>query len=120
MGEIPCRGEILLPEFANRKRTPGGRNAAPTLVMTIPAWARAGAGDGPPGGGVIAVSACPEAGERAAFRAGWDRRCPHPRIRPRRRRCRILQNQRGLLLATVPRASTGVVICAIPCRLTSR
>jgi hypothetical protein len=32
----------------------------------------------------------------------------------------ILQNQRGLLLATVLRASTDVVICTIPYRLTSR
>jgi hypothetical protein len=41
-------------------------------------------------------------------------------IQPRRLRYRILQNQRGLLLATVPRASTDVVICTIPYRLTTR
>jgi phage shock protein A len=35
-------------------------------------------------------------------------------------RYRILQNQRGLLLAAVLRASTDVVICAIPYRLTTR
>jgi hypothetical protein len=43
-----------------------------------------------------------------------------PEIQPRRWRYRILQNLRGLLLATVLRASTGVVICTIPYRLTSR
>jgi hypothetical protein len=32
---------------------------------------------------------------------------------------RILQNQRGLLLATVLRASTDVVICTIAYRLTT-
>jgi amino acid transporter len=104
---------------------------------------------------VIAVSVCLEAGERAAFRAEWDRwdpgvrleilDSPHrslvhpvvdyvqhaqrggqqvavliPEIQPRRWRYRILQNQRGLLLATVLRASTDVVICTIPYRLTSR
>ncbi|WP_194907071.1 APC family permease [Catenulispora rubra] len=41
-------------------------------------------------------------------------------VQPRRWRYRILQNQRGLLLATVLRASTDVVICTIPYRLTSR
>jgi amino acid transporter len=43
-----------------------------------------------------------------------------PEIQPRRWRHRILQNQRGLLLATVLRASTDVVICTIPYRLTTR
>jgi len=43
----------------------------------------------------------------------------HPAA-PRRWRYRILQNQRGLLLATVLRASTDVVICTIPYRLNSR
>jgi hypothetical protein len=41
-------------------------------------------------------------------------------IQPRRWRYRILQNQRELLLATVLRASTDVVICTIPYRLTTR
>ncbi|WP_194892509.1 APC family permease [Catenulispora pinisilvae] len=41
-------------------------------------------------------------------------------VQPRRWRYRILQNQRGLLLAAVLRASTDVVICTIPYRLTSR
>jgi hypothetical protein len=41
-------------------------------------------------------------------------------VQPRRWRYRILQNQRGLLLATVLRASTDVVICTIPYRLTTR
>jgi len=41
-------------------------------------------------------------------------------IQPRRWRYRILQNQRGLLLATVLRASTDVVICTIPYRLMTR
>jgi hypothetical protein len=41
-------------------------------------------------------------------------------IQPRRWRYRILQNQRGLLLATVLRASTDVVISTIPYRLTTR
>jgi amino acid transporter len=104
---------------------------------------------------VVAVSVYPEAGQRAAFRAEWDRwnpgvrldilDSPHrslvhpvvdyvrhaqqdgrqvavliPEIQPRRWRYRILQNQRGLLLATVLRASTDVVICTIPYRLTTR
>ena len=43
-----------------------------------------------------------------------------PEVQPRRWRYRILQNQRGLLLATVLRASTDVVICTIPYRLNSR
>jgi hypothetical protein len=43
-----------------------------------------------------------------------------PEIQPRRWRYRILQNQRGLLLATVLRTSTDVVICTIPYRLTTR
>jgi hypothetical protein len=43
-----------------------------------------------------------------------------PEVQPRRWRYRILQNQRGLLLATVLRASTDVVACAIPCRLMTR
>jgi hypothetical protein len=41
-------------------------------------------------------------------------------VQPRRWRYRILQNQRGLLLVTVLRASTDAVICTIPYRLTSR
>jgi len=41
-------------------------------------------------------------------------------VQPRRWRYRILQNRRGLLLATVPRASTDVVICTLPYRLTTR
>ncbi|WP_369243696.1 APC family permease [Streptomyces sp. R41] len=43
-----------------------------------------------------------------------------PEVQPRRWRYRILQNQRGLLLATVLRTSTDAVICTIPYRLTSR
>jgi hypothetical protein len=43
-----------------------------------------------------------------------------PEIQPLRWRYRILQNQRGPLLATVLRASTDVVICTIPYRLTTR
>jgi hypothetical protein len=43
-----------------------------------------------------------------------------PEVQPRRWRYRILQNQQGLLLATVLRASTDVVICTIPYRLNSR
>lgn len=43
-----------------------------------------------------------------------------PEVQPRRWRYQILQNQRGLLLATVLRASTDVVICTIPYRLTTR
>jgi amino acid transporter len=43
-----------------------------------------------------------------------------PEVQPRHWRYRILQNQRGLLLATVLRASTDVVICTIPHRLTTR
>jgi hypothetical protein len=41
-------------------------------------------------------------------------------VQPRGWRYRVLQNQRGLLLATVLRASTDAVICTIPYRLTSR
>ncbi|HEY6789727.1 MAG TPA: APC family permease [Trebonia sp.] len=107
------------------------------------------------GDDVVAVSVYPEAEDRAAFRAEWDRwnpgvrldilDSPHrslvhpvvdyvrhaqqdgrqvavliPEIQPRRWRYRILQNQRGLLLATVLRARTDVVICTIPYRLTTR
>jgi hypothetical protein len=43
-----------------------------------------------------------------------------PEVQPRHWRYRILQNQRGLLLATVLRASTDAVICTIPYRLTTR
>jgi amino acid transporter len=43
-----------------------------------------------------------------------------PEIQPRRWRYRILQNQRGLLLATVLRASTDAVICTIPYKLNTR
>ena len=43
-----------------------------------------------------------------------------PEVQPRRWRYRILQNQRGLLLATVRRGSTDGVICTIPYRLTAR
>jgi hypothetical protein len=43
-----------------------------------------------------------------------------PEVQPRHWRYRILQNQRGLLLATVLRARTDVVICTIPYRLTTR
>jgi amino acid transporter len=43
-----------------------------------------------------------------------------PEVEPRRWRYRILQNQRGLLLATVLRARTDVVVCMLPYRLTNR
>jgi len=43
-----------------------------------------------------------------------------PEVEPRRWRYRILQNQRGLLLATVLRARTDVLVCTLPYRLTSR
>ncbi|MFJ5213225.1 APC family permease [Streptomyces sp. NPDC088354] len=40
-----------------------------------------------------------------------------PEVEPRHRRYRILQNQRGILLATVLRARTDVVVCLVPYRL---
>lgn len=40
-----------------------------------------------------------------------------PEVEPRHRRYRILQNQRGILLATVLRARTDVVVCMLPFRL---
>jgi amino acid transporter len=43
-----------------------------------------------------------------------------PEVQPRHWRYQILQNQRGLLLATVLRATTDAVVCVIPYRLTSR
>lgn len=43
-----------------------------------------------------------------------------PEVQPCHWRYRILQNQRGLLLATVLRAGTDAVICTIPYRLTTR
>lgn len=43
-----------------------------------------------------------------------------PEVEPRRRRYRILQNQRGLLLATVLRVRTDVLVCTLPYRLKSR
>jgi len=43
-----------------------------------------------------------------------------PEVQPRHWRYRILHNQRGLVLATVLRASTDAVICTIPFRLATR
>ena len=43
-----------------------------------------------------------------------------PEVEPRARRYRILQNQRGLLLATVLRARTDVLVCTLPYRLNCR
>jgi amino acid transporter len=40
-----------------------------------------------------------------------------PEVEPRQRRYRILQNQRGVLLAAVLRARTDVVVCTLPYRL---
>jgi amino acid transporter len=40
-----------------------------------------------------------------------------PEVEPRRRRYQILHNQRGLVLATVLRAQTDVVVCTLPLRL---
>jgi amino acid transporter len=40
-----------------------------------------------------------------------------PEVEPRHRRYKILQNQRGILLATVLRARTDVVVCMLPYRL---
>ncbi|MEI5100735.1 amino acid permease [Streptomyces sp. PmtG] len=40
-----------------------------------------------------------------------------PEVEPRHRRYRILQNQRGLLLAAALRARTDVVVCVLPYRL---
>ncbi|MFG2562821.1 hypothetical protein [Streptomyces sp. NPDC048496] len=42
---------------------------------------------------------------------------PIPEVEPLHRRYEILQNQRGLLLATVLRARTDVVVCMLPYRL---
>ncbi|HEV2634197.1 MAG TPA: hypothetical protein VGX23_03560 [Actinocrinis sp.] len=43
-----------------------------------------------------------------------------PEVEPRARRYRILQNQRGLLLATILRSRTDVLVCTLPYRLKSR
>ncbi|MET7766935.1 APC family permease [Streptomyces sp. NPDC005336] len=40
-----------------------------------------------------------------------------PEVEPRHRRYKILQNQRGLVLATVLKAHTDVVVCMMPYRL---
>jgi hypothetical protein len=40
-----------------------------------------------------------------------------PEVEPRHRRYRVLQNQRGLLLAAALRARTDVVVCVVPYRL---
>ncbi|MFJ1550641.1 APC family permease [Streptomyces sp. NPDC088246] len=40
-----------------------------------------------------------------------------PEVEPRHRRYKILQNQRGILLATALRARTDVVVCILPYRL---
>ncbi|WP_075017656.1 APC family permease [Actinacidiphila rubida] len=40
-----------------------------------------------------------------------------PEVEPRSRRYKLLQNQRGLLLATVLRARTDVVVCILPHRI---
>ncbi len=45
---------------------------------------------------------------------------PIPEAEPRAWRYRILQNQRGLLLATALRARTDVVACTLPYRLVGR
>jgi hypothetical protein len=57
---------------------------------------------------------------RQAQQAGRQVAVLIPGIQPRRWRYRILQNQRGLLLATVLRASTDAVICTIPYKLDTR
>ena len=43
-----------------------------------------------------------------------------PEVEPRKWRYRILQNQRGLLLATMLRAQTDVLVCTLPYRLKNR
>jgi amino acid transporter len=43
-----------------------------------------------------------------------------PEVEPRRWRYRILQNQRGLLLAAMLRAQTDVLVCTLPYRLKNR
>jgi hypothetical protein len=43
-----------------------------------------------------------------------------PEVEPQKWRYHILQNQRGLLLATVLRARTDVLVCTLPYRLTRR
>jgi hypothetical protein len=40
-----------------------------------------------------------------------------PEVEPKHRRYQFLQNQRGVLLATVLRARTDVVVCMLPYRL---
>jgi amino acid transporter len=135
---LPARSLVIVPVGSISRLTQLALHAALSL-----------------GDDVVAVSVHPDAEERAAFSAAWDRwdpgvrldslDSPHrslvhpvvdyvrharedgrqvavliPEIQPRRWRYRILQNQRGLLLATVLRASTDVVICTIPYRLTSR
>jgi hypothetical protein len=40
-----------------------------------------------------------------------------PEVEPKHRRYEILQNRRGILLATVLRARTDVVVCMLPYRL---
>ncbi len=40
-----------------------------------------------------------------------------PEVEPRRRRYQVLQNQRGLLLATALRARSDAVVCTLPYRL---
>jgi hypothetical protein len=40
-----------------------------------------------------------------------------PEVEPKHRRYQILQNQRGILLATVLRARTDVAVCMLPYRL---
>jgi amino acid transporter len=57
---------------------------------------------------------------RQAQQAGRQVAVLIPEVQPRHWRYRVLQNQRGLLLATVLRASTDAVICTIPHRLTTR
>jgi len=43
-----------------------------------------------------------------------------PEVEPQKWRYRILQNQRGLLLATMLRARTDVLVCTLPYRLNNR
>ncbi len=54
---------------------------------------------------------------RSAEAAGRQVAVLIPEVEPRRRRYQLLQNQRGLLLATALRARSDAVICTLPYRL---
>ena len=94
-----------------------------TPTPTPPAGSASSGNNGTPG---LTSGSCPPAphpgGTRRRFRPnpsreGTLRHRLAPYIEPRRRRYRILHNQRGPLLATTVRARTDAIVATLPIRL---